>query len=126
MQLILQEELDQKHDYQGPFQTPGGRRRRRRRRRSRRRRRRRRGWFRKAVRKVGKFIKNNYKKILEFLKKYHKCCTEGSCAGEKYCYTEWFKKENDIGARRYENRQKELLLRALEDADYDVYDDEKK
>ena len=124
MQQVLQQDLDEKHDYQRPFQAPWGRRRRRRS--SRRRRRRRRGWFRKAVSTVGKFIKRNYKKVLEYAKKYHKCCTEGKCVGKKCSYTEWFKKKNDLGAQRHKNRQKELLLRELEDAGYGVYEDEKK
>lgn len=34
--------------------------------------------------------------------------------------------KKDIGDQRYENRQKELLLRKLEDAGYDVYEDENK
>lgn len=110
LQQVLQQDLDEKHDYQHPFQAPSGRR----------------GWFRKTISNIGKFIKKNYKKIWEYLKKYHKCCTKGKCVGKKYCYTEWFKIKNNIGAQRYENKQKELLLREMEDADYDVYEDEKK
>lgn len=34
--------------------------------------------------------------------------------------------KKDIGDQRYESRQKELLLRKLEDAGYDVYEDENK
>ena len=123
MQEVLQEDLDEKDDYQGTFQAPWGRRRRRRS--SRRRRRRRRGWFRKVIRKTGNFIKKHAKTIWNAVKKYHKCCTTGACVGKKYCYTEWFKKKHDIGAQ-YENSQKELLLRELEDAGYDVYEDERK
>ena len=81
LQEVLQQDLDEKDDYQGAFQAPWGWRRRS----SRRRRRRRRSW----ISRLGNFVAKHGRKIWGYAKKYHRCCTIGKCVGKKYCYNTW-------------------------------------